>query len=213
VTDGARGASLIVFVPVVDRVHRVSLRTITMPIQSQGIITRDNVSFEVSGSPRTWSPGYVHPAAGRPHVGVARKLDGRLCRTMGMTSRAAPALFMAQVAAQAALVAPVPVLPDIAHDFSVSVATAGQLRTVSGVAAVMAALAAGRVARRIGVERLLLVGRPRCGGQCRGAVVRRPRLCRDPGVRRRAGRARGECRRVGGAHGDDRDSHHRGYGL
>jgi SPFH domain / Band 7 family len=32
----------------IDRVHRVSLRTVTMPIQSQGIITRDNVSVDVS---------------------------------------------------------------------------------------------------------------------------------------------------------------------
>jgi regulator of protease activity HflC (stomatin/prohibitin superfamily) len=48
VEDDARGPGLIVFVPFVDRVHRVSLRIITMPIQSQGIITRDNVSIDVS---------------------------------------------------------------------------------------------------------------------------------------------------------------------
>jgi regulator of protease activity HflC (stomatin/prohibitin superfamily) len=39
---------LIFIVPFVDRVHRVSLRIITMPIQSQGIITKDNVSIDVS---------------------------------------------------------------------------------------------------------------------------------------------------------------------
>ena len=48
VRDGARGPGLIVIVPFVDRVHRVSLRIVTMPIQSQGIITRDNVSVDVS---------------------------------------------------------------------------------------------------------------------------------------------------------------------
>jgi regulator of protease activity HflC (stomatin/prohibitin superfamily) len=48
VKGGPRGPGLIVFVPGVDRVHRVSLRTVTMPIQSQGIITRDNVSVDVS---------------------------------------------------------------------------------------------------------------------------------------------------------------------
>jgi regulator of protease activity HflC (stomatin/prohibitin superfamily) len=48
VEDGARGPGLIVFVPFIDRVHRVSLRIITLPIQSQGIITRDNVSIDVS---------------------------------------------------------------------------------------------------------------------------------------------------------------------
>jgi regulator of protease activity HflC (stomatin/prohibitin superfamily) len=39
---------LIFIIPFVDRVHRVSLRIITMPIQSQGIITKDNVSIDVS---------------------------------------------------------------------------------------------------------------------------------------------------------------------
>jgi len=48
VKDGARGPGLIFIVPLVDRVHRVSLRIITMPIQSQGIITQDNVSVDVS---------------------------------------------------------------------------------------------------------------------------------------------------------------------
>jgi len=35
-------------IPIVDVMHRVSLRIVTMPIQSQGIITRDNVSVGVS---------------------------------------------------------------------------------------------------------------------------------------------------------------------
>ena len=48
VADGARGPGLIFIVPLIDHVHRVSLRIVTMPIQSQGIITRDNVSVDVS---------------------------------------------------------------------------------------------------------------------------------------------------------------------
>jgi regulator of protease activity HflC (stomatin/prohibitin superfamily) len=48
VKGGERGPGLIFIVPLVDRVHRVSLRIVTMPIQSQGIITRDNVSVDVS---------------------------------------------------------------------------------------------------------------------------------------------------------------------
>jgi regulator of protease activity HflC (stomatin/prohibitin superfamily) len=48
VRGAARGPGLITFIPFVDRVHRVSLRIVTMPIQSQGIITRDNVSIDVS---------------------------------------------------------------------------------------------------------------------------------------------------------------------
>ena len=35
-------------IPFVDVMHRVSLRIVTLPIQSQGIITRDNVSVDVS---------------------------------------------------------------------------------------------------------------------------------------------------------------------
>jgi regulator of protease activity HflC (stomatin/prohibitin superfamily) len=45
---GARGPGLRIIVPVIDVLHRVSLRIVTMPIQSQGIITRDNVSVDVS---------------------------------------------------------------------------------------------------------------------------------------------------------------------
>lgn len=45
---GTRSPGLRLIIPVVDVMHRVSLRIITMPIQSQGIITRDNVSVDVS---------------------------------------------------------------------------------------------------------------------------------------------------------------------
>jgi regulator of protease activity HflC (stomatin/prohibitin superfamily) len=45
---GVREPGLRVIVPFVDVLHRVSLRIVTMPIQSQGIITRDNVSVDVS---------------------------------------------------------------------------------------------------------------------------------------------------------------------
>jgi regulator of protease activity HflC (stomatin/prohibitin superfamily) len=45
---GVRDPGLRLIVPFVDVLHRVSLRVVTMPIQSQGIITRDNVSVDVS---------------------------------------------------------------------------------------------------------------------------------------------------------------------
>jgi regulator of protease activity HflC (stomatin/prohibitin superfamily) len=45
---GAREPGLRVIIPFIDVLHRVSLRIVTMPIQSQGIITRDNVSVDVS---------------------------------------------------------------------------------------------------------------------------------------------------------------------
>ena len=35
--------------PIVDQMRKVSLRIVTMPIQSQGIITNDNVSIDVAG--------------------------------------------------------------------------------------------------------------------------------------------------------------------
>jgi regulator of protease activity HflC (stomatin/prohibitin superfamily) len=37
---GTRGPGLRLIIPLVDVLHRVSLRIVTMPIQSQGIITR-----------------------------------------------------------------------------------------------------------------------------------------------------------------------------
>jgi regulator of protease activity HflC (stomatin/prohibitin superfamily) len=43
-----RQAGLVRIVPVIDVIRRVSLRVVTMPIESQGIITRDNVSVDVS---------------------------------------------------------------------------------------------------------------------------------------------------------------------
>jgi regulator of protease activity HflC (stomatin/prohibitin superfamily) len=45
---GVRSPGLTRIVPVIDRLRRVSLRIVTRPIQSQGIITRDNVSVGVS---------------------------------------------------------------------------------------------------------------------------------------------------------------------
>jgi regulator of protease activity HflC (stomatin/prohibitin superfamily) len=46
--QGARDPGLRLIIPIVDVLHRVSMRIVTMPIQSQGIITRDNVSVDVS---------------------------------------------------------------------------------------------------------------------------------------------------------------------
>ena len=45
---GVRAPGLTFIIPFVDDLRRVSLRIVTMPIQSQGIITRDNVSVDVS---------------------------------------------------------------------------------------------------------------------------------------------------------------------
>jgi regulator of protease activity HflC (stomatin/prohibitin superfamily) len=45
---GERAPGFRLIIPFVDVLHRISLRIVTMPIQSQGIITRDNVSVDVS---------------------------------------------------------------------------------------------------------------------------------------------------------------------
>src|ERR1700734_882090 len=46
--QGPREPGFRLIIPFADVLHRVSLRIVTMPIQSQGIITRDNVSVDVS---------------------------------------------------------------------------------------------------------------------------------------------------------------------
>ena len=46
--QGPRAPGFNLIIPVIDVLRRVSLRVVTMPIQSQGIITRDNVSVDVS---------------------------------------------------------------------------------------------------------------------------------------------------------------------
>ncbi|BBZ47105.1 slipin family protein [Mycobacterium parmense] len=45
---GVREPGLRFIIPIVDRMWRVSMRIVTMPIQSQGIITRDNVSVDIA---------------------------------------------------------------------------------------------------------------------------------------------------------------------
>ncbi len=43
-----REPGLTFIIPVIDRLTKVSMRIVTMPIQSQGIITRDNVSVDIA---------------------------------------------------------------------------------------------------------------------------------------------------------------------
>jgi predicted MFS family arabinose efflux permease len=71
-------------------------------------------------------------------------------RAVGVT------LMTALAASQAALVVLNPLLPDVARELDVSVASAGQLRTVSGFAAGVAALAVGLLATRVGLRELML---------------------------------------------------------
>jgi regulator of protease activity HflC (stomatin/prohibitin superfamily) len=45
---GVRGPGLIIIIPILERMAKVSLRTITMEIPSQRIITKDNVSIDIA---------------------------------------------------------------------------------------------------------------------------------------------------------------------
>jgi predicted MFS family arabinose efflux permease len=65
-------------------------------------------------------------------------------------------LFLCLFAGQAALIAMSPVLADVASDLDVSTAAAGQLRTITGLAAGITALVLGALAGRVGLGRQLL---------------------------------------------------------
>ena len=45
---GVKGPGLIILIPVIDRIIRVDIRTVTMDIQPQDVITLDNVSMKVN---------------------------------------------------------------------------------------------------------------------------------------------------------------------
>ena len=68
------------------------------------------------------------------------------------------ALFLCLFAAQAGVIVLTPVLTQIADDLDVSTAAAGQLRTVSGLSAGLAAVALGTVARGLSLRRILISG-------------------------------------------------------
>ena len=68
------------------------------------------------------------------------------------------AAFACLFAAQAGLLTLSPILPDVARDFGVSTAAAGQLRTLVGLVGGIVALAVMLVGRRVGLRRLLVAG-------------------------------------------------------
>ncbi|MFH2126941.1 MAG: SPFH domain-containing protein, partial [Pseudomonadota bacterium] len=44
----AKGPGLIILIPIIDRMTKVSLRTVAMDVPPQDVITRDNVSVKVN---------------------------------------------------------------------------------------------------------------------------------------------------------------------
>ena len=75
-----------------------------------------------------------------------------------MPPRPLVALFLCLLANQSGTLVLSPILVEVARDFSVSTATAGQLRAVSGVTAGVTALLIGLLARRFGLKTLILGG-------------------------------------------------------
>src|SRR4051794_28021647 len=73
-------------------------------------------------------------------------------------TRPAPVLFATMFASQASFLVLTAILPDLAGDFGVSTATAGQARTLAALTGGVTALALGRLARKLGVRKLLLLG-------------------------------------------------------
>jgi len=71
--QGPRDPGFRLIIPFIDVLHRVSLRIVTMPIQSQGIITRDNVSVDVPAVAYFRRPG---PGARPPRLPGSRVLGG-----------------------------------------------------------------------------------------------------------------------------------------
>src|SRR3990167_6913907 len=45
---GAKGPGLIILIPVIDKMVKVDLRTVTMDVPPQDIITKDNVTMKVN---------------------------------------------------------------------------------------------------------------------------------------------------------------------
>ncbi len=45
---GAKGPGLIILIPIVDKMQRVSLRLVALDVPPQDVITRDNVSIKVN---------------------------------------------------------------------------------------------------------------------------------------------------------------------
>ena len=87
------------------------------------------------------------------------------------------ALFLCLFAAQAAVIAMSPVLAQAASDLHVSTAAAGQLRTITGLAAGITALTLGAVAGRIGLGRQLLLASGLLALASVGSAAARPSPC------------------------------------
>ena len=89
-----------------------------------------------------------------------RRHGSRSRRTRGSSLLTAPSfvLFLCLFASQAGMLVLSPILPEIAREFGVSTATAGQLRSISGATGGLTAIAIAVARRRPGLRELLTAG-------------------------------------------------------
>ncbi|HYB83242.1 MAG TPA: SPFH domain-containing protein [Mycobacterium sp.] len=78
---GVREPGLRFIIPIIDRLWRVSMRIVTMPIQSQGIITRDNVSVDIA------AVAYFHVVDARKAVVVIENVNAAINQIAQTTLR------------------------------------------------------------------------------------------------------------------------------
>ncbi|MDH4364606.1 MAG: SPFH domain-containing protein, partial [Acidimicrobiia bacterium] len=71
--NGAKGPGLILVLPAIDRIERISLRTVALEIPTQELVTADSVTVRVNGPDHGGPPG-GHAAADAGHPG--RDLGG-----------------------------------------------------------------------------------------------------------------------------------------
>jgi MFS transporter, DHA1 family, inner membrane transport protein len=83
---------------------------------------------------------------------------GRRTRLRAAATSPSLVLFLALLASQAGVLVLTPILVEVAREFDVSTAAAGQLRMIGGLVAGVVALAFGRIGRRFALRDLLLVG-------------------------------------------------------
>jgi predicted MFS family arabinose efflux permease len=77
---------------------------------------------------------------------------------LSLLTRPSPVLFLCLFASQAGLFVLSPILPDIAREFGISTATAGQLRSISGATGGVTAVLLAVAPRRPGLRDLLSAG-------------------------------------------------------
>src|SRR5271157_6271321 len=78
---GVREPGLRLIIPIIDRLWRISMRIVTMPIQSQGIITRDNVSVDIA------AVAYFRVVDARKAVVVIENVDAAINQIAQTTLR------------------------------------------------------------------------------------------------------------------------------